>query len=136
MKAFERVQIVPINGAALAGPNEREWAVRYCQAALRAGIDEIQVNFTYLPLHPELVANPAKVPDGSFQKQAAPPQKHLSSPKFLACYYPFLTVRITAPWLAGMTVSAYNRRKPSGISFLGGSQASNRACKTVSSNST
>ena len=61
MKAFERVQIVPINAPALAGPDERQWAVNFCQAALRAGISEIQVNFPYLPLHPELVANPKKV---------------------------------------------------------------------------
>ncbi len=61
MKAFQRVQIVPINSPALAGPNECEWAERHCQAALRAGIGEIQVNYPYLPLHPVLVANPTKV---------------------------------------------------------------------------
>ena len=61
MKAFERVQIVPGNGPALAGPNEREWAVHYCQAALRAGIEEIQVNFLYLPIHPVLMEDPTKV---------------------------------------------------------------------------
>ena len=61
LKAFERIQIVPIHGPALAGPNEHQWAARHCQAALRAGIGEIQVNYPYLPLHPELVANPKKV---------------------------------------------------------------------------
>ncbi len=39
MKAFERISIVPIDAPALsAGREDRQWAVDYCEAALRAEI--------------------------------------------------------------------------------------------------
>jgi len=62
MNAFKRVSIVPSNHPALsAGTENRQWAVDYCEAAQRAGIDEIQVNFLSMPLHPILLEDPTRV---------------------------------------------------------------------------
>ena len=58
---FQRVQTVSVNSPPrTAGKNNRQWAAEYCQAAARTGINEIQINFLSLPLHPILMAEPSK----------------------------------------------------------------------------
>jgi len=62
MPAFGRVSVVPTNVPGLSGgPEERRWAIEYCEAARRSGVGEVQVNFLSLPVHPILMEDPARV---------------------------------------------------------------------------
>lgn len=62
MKPFERIAIVPVTEPPQsAGTEGRAWACDHCEAAMRAAVTEIQVNYLSTPMHQILCEDPTKV---------------------------------------------------------------------------